>query len=91
MPESLLAAMQQQEVAVLLQAVAEFVRHGREHGPHQASSPEDSLAAMQRRHTVKLIKQLTHYLQKDMQLMQHMYQVIAARRFPCRRRKDFEA
>ncbi|KAL3141361.1 hypothetical protein ABBQ32_004943 [Trebouxia sp. C0010 RCD-2024] len=88
-PESQLAAMQQQHTADMLQAVAQFMRHGVEHGAHHASDPEDGLAAMQRRHTVNLINGLTQYLQRDVQQMQQMCELIAAKCLPYRRRKDF--
>lgn len=88
MPESQLAAMQQQHTADMLHAVAEFMRHGVEHGAHYASSPEDALAAIQQHHTVKLINGFTLYLQKDVQQMQQMCELIAAKRLPYSRRQD---
>lgn len=83
-PESQLAAMQQQHTADMLQAVAEYVRHGAKSGGCHAPSPEDSLAAMQQRHTVKLINEVTHYLQEDMQDMQQMCEMISAQPHPHR-------
>ena len=82
MPDSQLAAMQQQHTADMLQAVADFMRHGMEPGAHHATTSEDGLAAMQRRHTVKLINGLTQYLQRDMQQMQQMCELIAAKAVP---------
>ena len=84
MPESQLAAMQQQHTADMLHAVAEYMRQGAKSGGCHASSPEDSLAAMQRRQTVKLINQVTDYLRKDMQDMQQMCELMIAQLHPHR-------
>ena len=82
MTESQLAAVQKQQTADMLQAVAEYVRQEVTSGACHASNPEDSLAAMQRRHTVKLINEVTHYLQRDMQHMQQMCDMIGAKPVP---------
>lgn len=78
MPESRLAAMQQQHTVDMIKAIAEYVRHQAQAGACQDASPEDSLAAMQQQHTVKLVREVTQYLQKDMQHMQQMAKSITA-------------
>lgn len=90
MPESQLAAVQQQHTADMLQAVAEYVRQGLTPGVGHASNPDDSLAAMQRSHIVKLMNEVTQYLRRDMQHLQQMCDMIAAQPLPqvCNRSQD---
>lgn len=90
MPESQLAAVQQQHTADMLQAVAEYVRQEVEPGACHTANPEDSLAAMQRRHTVKLINEVTHYLQRDMQHMQEMCEMMSVKLLPHRSLKEVQ-
>lgn len=88
MPESQPAAMQQQHTADMLQAVAEYVRQGLKPGSGHAEDPVDSLAAMQRSQIIKLINEVTHYLRRDMQHLQQMCDMIAAKPLPYRSAKD---
>lgn len=83
MPESQLAAVQQQHTADMLQAVAEYVGQEMKSVACHTANPEDSLAAIQRRYTLKLINEVTHYLQMDMQHMQQMCEMISVKPVPC--------
>lgn len=88
MPESQLAAVQQQHTADMLQAVAQYVRQGLKPGVGHASNPDDSLAAMQRNHVVRLINEVAQYLRRDMQHLQEMCAMIAAKPLPYKSATD---
>lgn len=74
-----LAEVQEPKAAHLLAAVAGFVQQTTVAPGSLRYTSEDSLAAVQQRQTVDMIKEVTQYLQQDLMCMQQTCKELAAR------------
>ncbi len=79
MPDSSLAAMQQQNIAELLASVAEYVQRTVQTVQPLRSLPEDSLAAAQQHQMVDVIREITRYLNEDLSVMKQTCKALMAR------------
>ena len=97
MPDASLAAIQQQKTAELLASATEYVQRMARTFQPMRSIPEDSLAAAQQHQMVAMIREITRYLNEDLNVMKQACIALMARQgqhamvvteFPCSRQQS---
>lgn len=80
MPDASLAAMQQQKTAELLASAAEYVERMVQTVQPLRCLSEDSLAAAQQHEMVDVIREITRYLNEDLNVMKQTCKALTSNR-----------